>query len=114
MRTKKLHFEESMGFIPGVEDSIEGLDTGRLRLRGGKLLRAAIKVALREELTPRQRECVTLYFMEQLTMDQISERLGIRKSTVHKHIQAGKEHIRRVLAYAQAFQEAMDEEDEED
>ena len=80
----------------------------------GRLLRAAVKVALRQDLTRRQRECIVMYFSDNLTLPEIGRRLGIGKSTVYKHIETGKERIRRVVAYAQAFQEAMDEEEAEE
>ena len=38
--------------------------------------------ALREDVTPRQREFLLLYYGEQLNMRQIGERLGVDKSTV--------------------------------
>lgn len=113
MINKKLRLEESMSFSPGLEDSIPELAGGEKRLRNSKLTRAALKVAIRQELTGRQRECIELYFMERLTMDEIGKRLGIGKSTVYKHLHTAKARIRRVLAYAEAFQAAMDEEDED-
>ena len=38
--------------------------------------------ALREDVTPRQREMLLLYYGEQLNMRQIGTRLGVDKSTV--------------------------------
>lgn len=114
MRNTRLQLKESLG-VPGaggLEDSLPELREGRL-IRNGRLARAALKVAMSQELTPRQRECIELYFSQRLTMEQIGRRLGIGKSTVHKHIETGKAHIRRVLAYAEAFQAVMDREDEE-
>lgn len=115
MRNKRIRFDEAY-ISPdagGLEDSLSELRADTVRLRNSKLARAALKVAMRQELTARQRECIELYFIQRLTMEQIGQRLGIGKSTVHKHIETGKAHIRRVLAYAQAFQAVMDEEDEE-
>ena len=112
MKNKKLHFEESMSFDIGPEDSIPELQPGQGRLRNKRLMSAALKVALRQELTGRQRECVEMYFMERMTMEEIGKKLGIGKSTVYKHLKTAKAHIRRVLAYAQAFQAVMDEEED--
>ena len=42
--------------------------------------------ALREEVTPRQREMLLLYYGEQLNMRQIGTRLGVDKSTVSRTI----------------------------
>ena len=38
--------------------------------------------ALREDVTPRQREVLLLYYAEQLNTRQIGEKLGVDKSTV--------------------------------
>lgn len=77
-----------------------------------KLLRAVVRVAMKQELTRRQRECIELYFGERMTMEQIGEQLGVGKSTVYKHIELGKANIQRVLAYARIFRMAMDEADD--
>lgn len=112
MRTKKLRFIEELSHGQSLEDSIPELSSGGGSLYDDRLVRAALKVAMYQDLTARQRECITMYFMEQLTMEQIGERLGIGKSTVCKHIKTGKEHIRRVLSYAEAFRKAMEEDGE--
>lgn len=113
MRNKPLYLEESMGHSQSLEESIPELRQENGRIQSSRLVRAALKVAIRQELTARQRECVEMYFMQGMTMDRIGEKLGIGKSTVYKHIETAKAHIRRVLAYAQAFQAAMDEEEED-
>ncbi len=113
MRNKSLRLEESMSFDPSPEDSIPELQAGSRRPRSGKLMRAALSVAISRELTPRQRECVELYFTERMTMEEIGGKLGIGKSTVYKHLKTAKARIRRVLDYAEAFQAAMDEEIDE-
>ncbi len=90
---------------------MSGLDPG-LRIMDDKLMMAALKVAVGQELTRRQMECLTLYFGEKLTLKEIGERLGIGKSTVYKHIDTGKARIRRVLMYAAAFKRAMSEDED--
>lgn len=42
--------------------------------------------ALREDVTPRQREVLLLYYAEQLNTRQIGEKLGVDKSTVARTI----------------------------
>ena len=62
--------------------------------------------ALREDVTPRQREFLLLYYGEQLNMRQIGERLGVDKSTVSRTIKRGEARLRRCLRYgAEAFLE---------
>ena len=62
--------------------------------------------ALREDVTPRQREFLLLYYGEQLNMRQIGERLGVDKSTVSRTIKRGEARLWRCLRYgAEAFLE---------
>lgn len=59
-----------------------------------------LKRAIDQELTPRQRECVQLYFFRNLTMEQVGEELGIGKATVCRHLQKAKGRLSRALGYA--------------
>ena len=60
--------------------------------------------ALREDVTPRQREMLLLYYGEQLNMRQIGTRLGVDKSTVSRTITRGERRLQRCLRYgAEAF-----------
>ena len=60
--------------------------------------------ALREDVTPRQREMLLLYYGEQLNMRQIGTRLGVDKSTVARTIKRGERRLQRCLRYgAEAF-----------
>ena len=60
--------------------------------------------ALREDVTPRQREMLLLYYGEQLNMRQIGTRLGVDKSTVSPTIKRGERRLQRCLRYgAEAF-----------
>ena len=55
--------------------------------------------ALREDVTPRQREMLLLYYGEQLNMRQIGTRLGVDKSTVSRTIKRGERRLQRCLRY---------------
>ena len=60
--------------------------------------------ALREDVTPRQREMLLLYYGEQLNMRQIGTKLGVDKSTVSRTIKRGERRLQRCLRYgAEAF-----------
>ena len=60
--------------------------------------------ALREDVTPSQREMLLLYYGEQLNMRQIGTRLGVDKSTVSRTIKRGERRLQRCLRYgAEAF-----------
>ena len=55
--------------------------------------------ALREDVTPRQREMLLLYYGEQLNMRQIGTRLGVDKSTVSRTIKRARRNLRDRLKY---------------
>ena len=58
--------------------------------------------ALREDVTPRQREVLLLYYAEQLNTRQIGEKLGVDKSTVARTIKRGERRLQRCLRYGAA------------
>lgn len=62
-------------------------------------LRQALGRAIREELTGRQREVLLLYYLDQLTMQQVAERLDVNRSTVCRTLQRGEDRLRRCLRY---------------
>ena len=55
--------------------------------------------ALQEDVTPRQRQALLLYYGERLNMREIGERLGVDKSTVSRTIKRGEQRLRRCLRY---------------
>ena len=62
-------------------------------------IRSKLAKALAEEVTPRQREVLALYYQGQLTLDQIGRRLGISTSTVSRTLRRGEKRLRRCLRY---------------
>ena len=65
-------------------------------------LKHNLTVALREDVTARQREMLLLYYAEGLTQRQIGARLGVDKSTVSRTIKRGEARLRRCLRYGAA------------
>ena len=60
--------------------------------------------ALRQDVTPRQRQVLLLYYAERMNMREIGERLGVDKSTVSRTIKRGERRLQRCLRYgAEAF-----------
>lgn len=55
--------------------------------------------ALRHDVTPKQREYLTLYYSEGLNLREISERTGVNKSTVSRTMKRGRERLYRCLRY---------------
>lgn len=58
--------------------------------------------ALREDVTPRQRELLLLYYDEGLNMREIGERLGLDRSSISRTIKRGEARLRRCLRYGAA------------
>ena len=58
--------------------------------------------ALREDVTPKQRQVLLLYYSEGLNMREIGEQLGVDKSTVSRTIKRGEHRLRRCLRYGAA------------
>lgn len=55
--------------------------------------------AIRHELTDRQRDCLTLHYLEKMKVKDIAAQLGLSKSTVSRHITAAERKLRHVADY---------------
>ena len=55
--------------------------------------------ALREDITPRQREYMVLYYGKCMTMEEIARQLGVNKSTVSRTLKRGRDRLYRCLRY---------------
>lgn len=65
--------------------------------------------ALEEELTPRQRQVVHMYYIDQMLMKDIAEALGVNVSTVSRTLCRGRDRLRRCLRYGgRALLEALE------
>lgn len=64
----------------------------------GRLKRNLV-LALQEDVTPRQRQLLLLYYRDGLNMREIGEKLHIDKSTVSRTIKRGEARLRRCLRY---------------
>ena len=65
------------------------------RIRMEKLMNTAIKY----ELTERQRVCIRCYYCDEMKVEDIASLLGIRPTTVYKHIRLGRKAIRKCVVY---------------
>ena len=74
--------------------------TAKDNSRDRQALSARLGRALREEVTPRQREVLALYYGEGLTLDQIGQRLGVARCTVSRTLKRGEDRLRRCLRYS--------------
>jgi RNA polymerase sigma factor (sigma-70 family) len=80
-------------YLPANTGSYEDEDEARKRM-----LRV-LKEAIAGELTPRQRECVMLYYGGRKSEQEIARSLGIRTPTVCRHLKKARERLRRILEY---------------
>lgn len=62
-------------------------------------LRRNLRQARERELTPRQRQILTLYYDRGLTMAQIARRLNVNRSTVCRTLHRARDRLYRHLRY---------------
>ncbi|MCI9001554.1 MAG: sigma-70 family RNA polymerase sigma factor [Oscillibacter sp.] len=63
-------------------------------------LRRNLRRAREQELTPRQRQILDLYFDQGMTIPQIAGALGVNPSTVSRTLRRAKDRLYRCLRYA--------------
>lgn len=62
-------------------------------------LRRHLPEAILEELTPRQRVCLQMYYFDRKNMREIGEDLGVKVSTVSRTVARAENRLYRVLRY---------------
>lgn len=72
-----------------AEDNSEQLDR----------LRRNLRLARERELTARQRQMLTLYYDQGMSIPQIALKLGLNRSTVSRTIRRAKERLYHCLQY---------------
>lgn len=65
-------------------------------------LKERVAMAMRQELSAKQRLYIRLYYVDGLNMVEIAEQLGIDKSTVSRTIKRGESTLRRCLRFGAA------------
>lgn len=63
-------------------------------------LRRSLRQAREQELTPRQRQVLSLYYDQGMTIPQIAEELDLNRSTVSRTLHRAKDRLYRCLRYA--------------
>ena len=86
-----------------LENILGQSDNGKESTNLGNLqaAKAVLRSALSQELTARQLECVSLYFYEGLTEEEVGKRLGVSKSTVCRHLQKAKLRLSKAIGYGE-------------
>lgn len=54
---------------------------------------------IREDVTPRQREVLLLYYFREMRQTEIAKQLGVARSTVSRTIRRGEQRLKRCLRY---------------
>lgn len=55
--------------------------------------------ALRQDITPKQREYMLLYYGQGMSMEAIARQSGVNKSTVSRTLKRGRQRLYRCLRY---------------
>jgi len=65
---------------------------------------------IREDVTPRQREVLLLYYFREMRQTDIAKQLGVARSTVSRTIRRGEQRLKRCLRYgAERYLRAAEE-----
>lgn len=63
-------------------------------------LRRNLRQAREQELTPRQRQLLELYYDQGMNIPQIAKALGVNRSTVSRTLRRARDRLYRCLRYA--------------
>ena len=63
-------------------------------------LRRNLLKAIDEDLTPRQREVVSMHYFNGLSVAKIAEKLNVDRSTVSRTLTRAEQNLRKMLKYA--------------
>ena len=58
-----------------------------------------VRLAVEEELTERQRQLVEMYYLRQMTMQNIASELGITPASVCRTLKRARDRLERCLKY---------------
>lgn len=93
---KKISYDQTYGFADLRVYADMMADDNREQM--GRLKRN-LTHALRQDITPRQREYMMLYYGKCMSMDAIAKEMGVNKSTVSRTLRRGRERLFRCLRY---------------
>lgn len=66
--------------------------------RGG--LAESVRCSIEEDLTPRQRQLVSMYYLEQMRMQDIADELNIHISTVSRTLKRARDNMKNHLKFS--------------
>ena len=62
-------------------------------------MKKLIAVGIDTELTDRQKDCLAMRVYQNMSVEDIAAKLGIRPTTVYKHIKKAKEALKKCEKY---------------
>ena len=99
MRTQVIHITDENEKYISFELYNRGDTNQNTIYRAKKLCRLMMDV----ELTTRQRECITMRFVDLMSIEAISSLIGVHPTTVYFHIRQGLKKLRKRATYIEAL-----------
>lgn len=96
---KKISYDHTFGMVDLAMYSSMIADDNREQI--GRLKRN-LTHALRQDITPKQREYMILYYGQGMSMEAIGKQMGVNKSTVSRTLKRGRQRLYRCLRYGAA------------
>lgn len=69
----------------------------------GTMIANMVRMAIATELTARQHQMITMYYLQGISMPEIARELGVNISTVSRTIQRGRVRLKRCLRYGSSI-----------
>lgn len=95
LAAENLSFTNELMTYYSYVSSQGGGDNSSIRNRMKKL----IHICMEDELTDRQKDCLTMRVYQKMSVEDIAAELGIRPTTVYKHIKKAKEALKKCEKY---------------
>ena len=92
---KKISFTKELMDYYSFVSAQQGKSNNEIRDRMKKLIAVAIDM----ELTDRQKDCLTMRVYQGISVEDIAAELGIRPTTVYKHITKAKAALKKCVKY---------------
>ena len=99
MASRQVSYDNTFGMVDYAMWTAMMADDNRDQMNR---LKRNLTHALRNDITPRQREYMMLYYGQCMSMEAIAEKMGVNKSTVSRTLKRGRQRLRRCLRYGAA------------
>lgn len=110
MRMEKVMFDPTNAAMDNLLSYQYWETKGHSNTKEIKRMIKFIKNAMDKVLTPPQKTCITMVYLQKMTQKEVAKELGLSKSTVSRHIKAGLKRLKDVSELYVPCEE--DEEDE--